>query len=146
MIVFWEFSSPFVIVNWLYSFYEVSLTLNAPNLFGGNSDIRQVIEEIKNETNNDETTIDFKSRDGSLNVEKSFWQNPIEYIARIGGKYAVTFKKDGVRQRKTNLDNIEKTHIERHKDEQYTDEELSNVELKMKVIDGRSTDKPNNEK
>jgi len=125
--------------------YEVSLTLNAPNMFGGNADLRQMIEEIKNETNNDETTVDIRSRDGNLHVEKSFWQNPIEYIARIGGKYSIIFKKDGVRQRKTNLDNIEKTHIERHKDDQYTDEELANVEQKMRVIDGRSTDKSSNE-
>lgn len=126
--------------------YELSLTLNAPNMFGGNKDLRDLIEEIKSETNNDETTLDIKSRDGNLNIDKSFWENPIDYIARIGGKYSVYFKKDGVKEKQTNLDNVEKSSIERHEDGQYTDEELENVEKKMEIIDGRSTDKKDNEK
>lgn len=126
--------------------YELSLTLNAPNMFGGNKDLRELIEEIKDETNNDETTLDLKSKDGNLNIKKLFWQKPIEYISKIGGKYGIVFKRDGAKQRQTNHDNIEKTQIVRHKEEQYTDEELKNVEDKMKIIDGRSTDKENNEK
>lgn len=137
---FWE------TINSADGIYELSLTVNAPNLFGGSQNLREVLQEIKDETNNDETTLEIKSTEGKLKVEKSVFGHIVEYIATIGGKYFLKYKKEGVTENRNNLDDNEKTHIVRHKDREYTEEELSDVEVKMKLIDGRTNEDNKDEK
>lgn len=137
---FWE------IIESSEGIYELSLTLNAPNLFGGDTDLREALQELKDETNNDETTIEFKSNEGVLKIEKkSFIGRAIEYISKIGGMYRLVAKVDGQKEKRTNLDDTESTKIPKHKNFKYSEEELENIETKMKVIDGRSNNNDNDE-
>ncbi|MDO8365184.1 MAG: hypothetical protein Q7T20_00200 [Saprospiraceae bacterium] len=122
--------------------YELSLTLNAPNIYFGDNDLREMLKEIKDDTNNDETVIEFKSVDGNLDIKKSVWQKWIDYISNVGGRYSLKTKKIGESvEKQTNYDNAEKAHVIKHKEKEYTDDELQDVEMKMKIIHDRAIDK-----
>lgn len=138
---FWQ------IVDSAEAIYELSLTFNAPNFGGGAEDLRDTLQNLKNETDNDQVTVEVKSEAGNLKIKKNFFDQFIEYITTIGGTYKLRYKHEGVIEKRSNLDDIEKTNIVRHREKEYTEEELKDVETKIKEIDRRSEiDKSNGKK
>ncbi len=126
--------------------FELHLVLNAPNMpFLGNSDTRDVLEKIKETTNNEEFEIGFRNKEGGLTIIKESLGNWINYIQEVGGKYWIKFKKDGVDELKSSYDDTAKTRIPKKKTEQYTDEELTNIEDKTKLMHNLETRTENDE-
>jgi len=120
--------------------FELSLVLNAPNMaFFGHEDTREILQQIKDTTNNEEFDISFKNKEGKLSILREALGGWIEYVREVGGKYLLKFKKDGVLETKTSETDTAKTYIERKKEEKYTDEELKNISDKLESINKLET-------
>lgn len=112
--------------------YELSLEMNAPNMaLFGNSDTRDVLQQIKETTNNEVFDISFKNKEGRLKVLREALGGYIDYVREVGGKYLLKFKRNGIRETKTSEIDTAKTYIERKKTEKYSDEELQNISDKL---------------
>ncbi|HEY4787164.1 MAG TPA: hypothetical protein VIH57_13995 [Bacteroidales bacterium] len=111
--------------------YELSLEMNAPNLFFGNSDTRDILQEIKNTTNNEVFDISFKNKEGKLKIIREALGGYIDYVRDVGGKYLLKFKRNGIRETKTSETDTAKTYIERKKSEKYSDEEMQDIKEKL---------------
>lgn len=112
--------------------YELSLEMNAPNMaLFGNSDTRDVLQQIKETTNNEVFDISFKNKEGRLKVLREALGGYIDYVREVGGKYLLKFKRNGIRETKTSETDTAKTYIERKKTEKYSDEELQNISDKL---------------
>lgn len=115
--------------------YELNLLLNAPNMpFLGDSDTRNVLQKIKDTTNNEEFEIGLRNKEGALQIIQNTLGTWINYIRAVGGKYIIRYKANGVEQKKTSYDDTAKTYIPRKKNEEYNDEELKNIEDKLKLM------------
>lgn len=115
--------------------FELNLLLNAPNMaFLGDSDTREVLQKIKDTTNNEEFEIGLRNKEGTLKVIKGALGNWINYIREVGGKYIIKYKANGIEQKKTSYDDTAKTFIPRKKSELYNDEELKNIEDKLRLM------------
>lgn len=126
---FWSY------VNSAEQIFELSLEMNAPNLFFfGHQDTRDVLKLIKETTNNEVLDISFKNKEGKLKVLKEFLGDYIDYVIEVGGKYLLKFSLNGVRETKTSETDTVKTYIERKKTEKYSDDELENIAEKLKLI------------
>jgi len=112
--------------------YELSLEMNAPNMaLFGNSDTRDVLQQIKETTNNEVFDISFKNKEGRLKVLREAFGGYIDYIMEVGGKYWLKIKRNGNIETKTSGIDTAKTYIERKKTEKYSDEELQNISDKL---------------
>lgn len=112
--------------------YELSLEMNAPNMaLFGNSDTRDILQQIKETTNNEVFDISFKNKEGRLKVLREALGGYIDYVREVGGKYLLKFKRNGIRETKTSETDTAKTYIERKKTERYSDEELQNISDKL---------------
>ncbi len=115
--------------------YELSLEMNAPNMaLFGNSDTRNVLQQIKEITNSEVFDISFKNKEGGLKVLREALGGYIDYVREVGGKYLLKFKRNGIRETKTSETDTAKIYIERKKTEIYSDEELQNISEKLKTI------------
>lgn len=115
--------------------YELSLEMNAPNMaLFGNSDTRDVLQQIKETTNNEVFDISFKNKEGRLKVLREALGGYIDYVREVGGKYILKFKRNGIRETKSSETDTAKTYIERKKTEKYSDEELQNISDKLNSI------------
>lgn len=115
--------------------YELSLEMNAPNMaLFGNSDTRDVLQQIKETTNNEVFDISFKNKEGRLKVLREALGGYIDYVREVGGKYMLKFKRNGIRETKSSETDTAKTYIERKKTEKYSDEELQNISDKLNSI------------
>ena len=115
--------------------FELSLVLNAPNMaFFGNKDTREVLQMIKENTNNEEFDIAFKNKEGKLKILKETLGGWIDYVREVGGKYILRYAIDGVEDTKTSENDTAKTFIKRKKNELYDDEELRNIKTKLVAI------------
>lgn len=112
--------------------YELSLEMNAPNMaLFGNSDTRDVLQQIKEITNNEVFDISFKNKEGRLKVLREAFGGYIDYVMEVGGKYLLKFKSNGIRKTKTSETDTAKIYIQRKKTEKYSDEELQNISDKL---------------
>jgi hypothetical protein len=115
--------------------YELSLELNAPNMpLFGNSDTREILKQIKRETNNEVLDISVKNKEGRLKVAREAIGGYIDYVREVGGKYLLKFKRNGIRETKTSETDTAKTYIEKKKTEKYSDEEIQNIQDKLNSI------------
>jgi len=120
--------------------FELSLVMNAPNLpFFGHQDTRNILQQIKDNTNNEEFDLSFKNKEGKLKILKESLGSWIEYVREVGGKYALRFKKDGVMVTKTSEIDTSITYIERKKVDKYTDEEMQAILEKLNSINTLET-------
>lgn len=126
--VFWNY------VDTADEIFELSLTLNAPNLGEGDKETRDILKIIKEATNNETLDISIKNTDGKLKVVRTFLGSWIDYILEIGGKYRLKIKKDGVTDTKTSETDTSKVHINVKKVEKYTENEIENIKEKTKKI------------
>lgn len=109
--------------------------LNAPNLaLFGHDDMRNLLEEIKLETNNEEFDISFKNKEGKLKIMRDVLGNWIDYIVEVGGRYLLKFTSNGITETKTSDTDIAKTYLVRKKTEKFSDDELNNIQTKMNAI------------
>ncbi len=115
--------------------YELSLEMNAPNLiFFGHEDTRDVLQQIKQATNNEVLDISIKNKEGRLKIIREAIGSYIDYIMEVGGKYLLKFLKNGIREIKTSETDIAKTYIIRKKVDKYSDDELKNIKDKLDAI------------
>lgn len=125
--------------------YELKIEMNAPNMpLFGNSSTRKLLQQIKNDTNNEKFQMSFINLDGKLKVVKDTMGDYINYILEVGGKYFLSFSKDGVKDTKTSQSDISKTYINRKKEEKYTEVEIENITTKIESIhklDTRNSEK-----
>jgi hypothetical protein len=120
--------------------YELSLEMNAPNMpLFGNSDTRDVLQQIKETTNNEVFEISFKNKEGRLRILREALGSYIDYVREVGGKYLLKFKRNGVRETKSSETDTAKTYIERKKTEKYSDEEVQNISDKLNSIHNLET-------
>lgn len=126
--VFWSY------VDTADEIFELSLTLNAPNLGEGDKETRDILKVIKEATNNETLDISIKNTDGKLKVVREFLGTWIEYILEIGGKYKLKFKKDGIVDTKTSETDTSKVHIDVKKIGKYSENEIKNIKEKTKKI------------
>lgn len=115
--------------------FELSLVMNAPNMaFFGHEDTRDILQQIKETTNNEEFDISFKNKEGKLKIVKAALGGWIDYVREVGGKYLLKFSKNGVIETKTSETDTAKIYLERKKAEKYTDEEMKNISDKLESI------------
>lgn len=115
--------------------YELSLVMNAPNMaFFGNEDTREILQQIKETTNNEEFDISLKNKEGKLKIVRNALGGWIDYVREVGGKYLLKFSKNGVIETKTSETDTAKVYLERKRTEKYTDEEMKSIEEKMKSM------------
>lgn len=126
---FWDY------VEMADEIFELSLVLNAPNMaLFGNNDTRDVLQQIKDITNNEEFDISFKNKEGKLRIIKESLGGWIDYVREVGGKYLLRYSKNGVAETKTSATDTAVTYIDRKKTEKYSDDELQNIAIKLKSI------------
>lgn len=115
--------------------YELSLVMNAPNMaFFGNEDTREILQQIKETTNNEEFDISLKNKEGKLKIVRNALGGWIDYVREVGGKYLLKFSKNGVIETKTSETDTAKVYLERKRTEKYTDEEMKSIEEKLKSM------------
>jgi len=114
--------------------YEVNLVMNAPNMLFGNEPIREALEDIKGNFNNDEVEFGIRSREGALKIFKKVLGTAIEYIGNVGGKYLLKFSTNGKEETVTNEEHTRKTYITKRKDDNFSDEDLDNIKDKMDIM------------
>lgn len=115
--------------------YELSLEMNAPNMaLFGNSDTRNVLQQIKETTNNEVFDISFKNKEGQLKVLREALGGYIDYVREVGGKYLLKFKRNGIRETKSSETDTAKIYIKRKKTEKYSDEEIQIISEKLNTI------------
>jgi hypothetical protein len=120
--------------------FELKLVMNAPNLpLFGNSDTREVLQLIKETTNNEELDLIFKNKEGKLKIIKETLGSWVDYVREVGGKYLLKFAINGVIETKTSETDTAKIYIERKKTEKYTDEEIQNISDKLELINNLET-------
>ena len=73
--------------------YDLTLTLNSPNLFGGFSDTNEMLKAVKKTYNNNQTTIRLSSKTPTLRnltQQNTLLNDAIDYAAAGGGEWALT--------------------------------------------------------
>mgnify|MGYP006430059593 CR=1 FL=1 len=115
--------------------YELTLQLNAPNMaFFGHEDTRDVLQQIKDTTNNEEFDLSFKNKEGRLRIIREALGSWIDYVREVGGRYILKFSSNGVTDTKTSETDTAKTYIPRKKTEKYDDDELENIKTKFESM------------
>jgi len=115
--------------------YELTLVLNAPNMpFFGHEDTRDVLQQIKDTTNNEEFDIALKNKEGKLKILREALGGWIDYVREVGGRYILKFSKNGSSETKTSETDTAKTYIPRKKSEKFNAEELKNIQDKLKLM------------
>lgn len=115
--------------------FELTLKMNAPNLaFFGHEDTRDVLQQIKDATNNEEFELSFKNEEGRLKIMRETLGNWIDYVREVGGRYILKFARNGVTDTKTSESDTAKTYITRKKVDKYGVEELENIKVKLESM------------
>ena len=128
--------------------YEISMTLNSPNLFGGFNNTNEMLKEIQKTYNNSQTTIKLtiiKAVLSRISQDNKPLADAVEYVSGGGGEWILTVaSKTGERKKYKSKHNIRKVSIQRinskgHQNEVKTDilHALDNLEtiLKKEHID-----------
>ena len=120
--------------------YELSLELNAPNLaFLGGNKTRDVLEEIKEVTNNEKFDMSIKNSEGKLKIAKEALGDWIDYVREVGGKYMLSYETEGEKITKNSKTDTKKLTILKKKVDKYTQKELREIRLKFESINRLET-------
>lgn len=114
--------------------YELTMVMNAPNMFNGGKATRNLLKEVKDSVNNEEIRVTLRNSEGLLRLTMETIGEYIKYIQEVGGKYILKIKRDNVPETKTSKDDIARTFITRHKTEEYDEDELKNIQDKVDMI------------
>ncbi len=108
---FWTF------VNSSSGVYEVAITLNSPNLFGGFNSTNDMLKDISQTYNNNQTTIKLCNKKAKLtNIAKTNKQlsDAVEYTSAGGGEWTLTVAaKDSSKKTFKSRHNIKKVSVRR---------------------------------
>lgn len=106
---FWTF------VNDSRGIFEISMTLNSPNLFGGFNNTNEMLKEVQETYNNSQTTIKLTSKKPILHNTKPDnkpLSDAVEYVSGGGGEWILTVaSKSGERKKYKSKHNIRKVSI-----------------------------------
>ena len=106
---FWTF------VNDSHGIYEISMTLNSPNLFGGFNNTNEMLKEVQETYNNSQTTIKLTSKKSILRriePDNKPLADAVEYVSGGGGEWLLTVaSKSGERKKYKSKHNVRKVSI-----------------------------------
>lgn len=106
---FWTF------VNDSRGIFEISMTLNSPNLFGGFNNTNEMLKEVQETYNNSQTTIKLTSKKPILHnikPDNKPLSDAVEYVSGGGGEWILTVaSKSGERKKYKSKHNIRKVSI-----------------------------------
>lgn len=98
-----------------YGVYDLTLTLNSPNLFGGFSNTNEMLKTIKNTYNNSQTTIKLSSKNPTitnLTQQNALLNDAIEYASAGGGEWSLTVAaKDAEKRTIKSKHNVRKVAV-----------------------------------
>ncbi len=96
---------------------QLTLTLNAPNLFGGYNDTNEMLRDIAKTYNNTRATIRLENPKGKLtgiSQENKALKDAMEYASGGGGEWKVTVLRRGAGQKTyRSEDNVRKVSVRR---------------------------------
>lgn len=112
--------------------YEIAFTLNSPNLFGGYNDTNDMLRQISDTYNNNQTTIKLDSKKAQLvNIKKENRQlkDAVEYASAGGGDWTlVVATKDAKKRTFKSKHNIKKVSVRR------IDTEHDKLEIQEEIL------------
>jgi hypothetical protein len=82
--------------------FELKLNLKSPNLFGFALTTSQLLQNVKNDFNNDELDMNLKNTSGNLKITKNTLGDAIDYAGGGGGHWQLSFIRKG-RTKKTTV-------------------------------------------
>lgn len=132
---FWDF------VDNSQGVYEVALTLNSPNLFGGFLSTNKMLKEIKKTYNNLQTTIKISNKKAPLtniSKENQSLTDAIRYASGGGGEWTVVVSSKNAKRvtfkSKHNIQKISVPHIDGSHNQEETKEEIISALKKIETI------------
>jgi hypothetical protein len=115
--------------------FELTLEMNAPNMpFFGDSDTREILSILRDDTNNETLSISIKNKDGKLKIVKEFFGKYIDYVREVGGKYFLKFSRNGSIETTKSDDDTYITYLSKIEDENYVEEDLGKIADKLTSI------------
>ena len=81
--------------------YKISITLNAPNLFGAEYKTNQYLKEVQEKTNMDKLTEALESEEGKLSVKEGYLEGVIDYADKGGGHWSQVTEENGIKKTTT---------------------------------------------
>lgn len=120
---FWTF------VNDSHGIYEVSMTLNSPNLFGGFNDTNDMLKDISKTYNNNQTMIKLSAKEANLtNIDQNnkALKDAVEYTSGGGGEWTLTV---------SSKENTRKTYKSKHNIRKVTVRQIDNGENKKEMAE-----------
>jgi hypothetical protein len=73
--------------------YQLTFTINQLNIGEGDSGIREQLDRINKELNDDEVKLAFNNTQGNLNVKNQIVKDLIAYVSQVGGAFELAYKK-----------------------------------------------------
>jgi len=81
--------------------YKISITLNAPNLFGAENKTNEYLKDVREKTNMDKLTEALESEEGKLSVKEGYLEGVIDYADKGGGHWSQITEENGVKKTTT---------------------------------------------
>lgn len=78
--------------------YKISITLNAPNLFGAENNTNQYLKEVQENTKMDKLTEALESEEGKLSVKEGYLEGVIDYADKGGGHWSLVTEENGIKK------------------------------------------------
>ena len=132
---FWNF------VSTSYGVYDLTLTLNSPNLFGGFSNTNDMLKSIKQTYNNTQTTIKLSSPQpalSNLTPQNTLLSDAIDYASAGGGEWSLTVaaQDDGKKTIKSrhNIQKVSVRKIHPKKDHQELETDIRHALERVETL------------
>jgi len=122
--------------------YTLKLKMNSPNMpFLGDKKTKEILNIIKDQTNNEEFTVQIDNKKGELKVEKGVFKEWIEYVLEVGGQYLLRYRKNGVKDLLNSSTDVFKIVMEDDFIEGLSSEELTKLEELTENLNKQSNQK-----
>lgn len=121
--------------------FSLEITVSAPNMWHGGDEMRSLLQDLKNQVNNDEATFSVKSERGTLTLLQSSLKSMLDYILEVGGKYKLKITRANSEKKETinSKDNITRFQFQKHQSALYSDQELLELKAKSDLIHDAET-------
>ncbi len=132
---FWTFVSDSI------GIYEVTITLNSPNLFGGFNNTNDMLKDISKTYNNNQTTIKLSSNKANLtniNQDNKALYDAVEYTSGGGGEWVLTLASKEVKRKtyksKHNIRKVTVRQIDNSNDNKKVTEDIFRALNKVETV------------
>lgn len=119
--------------------YELAMTLNSPNLFGGFLNTNEMLKQVRDRYNNSKTTIKLTNNKPTLtniNQENESLRDAVEYASGGGGEWSIKVESlSGQRKTHRSKHNIRKVVIRRIDNEEHQTEVTKEILRTMERVD-----------